>query len=50
MIEQRLKAARNYALSIVNTPDFSEMNAVWQMNRKAQYGKYYSMFKSGESF
>ena len=50
LIEQRLKAARNYALSIVNTPDFSEMNAVWQMNRKAQYGKYYSMFKSSEQF
>ena len=46
LIEQRLKAARNNALSIVNTPDFAEMYKVWQMNRKAQYSRYYDMFKS----
>jgi hypothetical protein len=46
LIEQRLRAARNNALSIVNTPDFAEMYKVWQMNRKAQYYKYYDMFKS----
>ena len=50
LVEQRLRAARNYALSIVNTPNFSEMKAVWQMNRKAQYAKYYDMFKSGNRF
>lgn len=44
LIEQRLRAARNYALSIVNTPDFSELKAIWEMNRKAQHSKYYSMF------
>lgn len=47
LVEQRLRAARNNALSIVNTPDFAEMKQVWEMNRKAQYGKYYDMFKSG---
>ena len=46
LIEQRLRAARNNALSLVNTPDFAEMYKMWQMNRKAQYGKYYDMFKS----
>ena len=40
------RAARNYALSIVNTPNFSEMQKVWAMNRKAMYAKYYDMFKS----
>lgn len=46
LVEVRLRAARNNALSIVNTPNFSEMKRVWQMNRKAQYSKYYDMFKS----
>lgn len=50
LVEQRLRAARNYALSIVNTPNFSEMKRVWQMNRNAQYTKYYNMFKSGNQF
>lgn len=47
LVEQRLRAARNNALTIVNTPDFAEMKQLWEMNRKAQYGKYYDMFKSG---
>lgn len=47
LVEQRLRGARNNALTIVNTPDFSEMKALWEMNRKAQYNKYYDMFKSG---
>lgn len=46
LIEQRLRAARNIALSLVNTPDFAEMYKMWEMNRKAQYGKYYDQFKS----
>lgn len=50
LVEMRLRAARNYALSIVNTPNFSEMKRVWQANRKAQYVKYYDMFKSGNIF
>ena len=50
LIEQRLRAARNNALSIVNTPDFSEMYKLWQTNRKAMYSKYYDMFKSTEGF
>jgi len=50
LIESRLRAARNYALTIVNTPNFAEMKALWEMNRKAQYNKYYDMFKSGQQF
>jgi hypothetical protein len=46
LVAQEYRAARNYALSIVNTPNFSEMEKVWAMNRKAMYGKYYDMFKS----
>lgn len=46
LIEQRLRAARNNALSLVNTPNFADMYRMWEMNRKAQYGKYYDMFKS----
>jgi hypothetical protein len=48
LVEQRLRSARNNALSIVNTPDFAEMYKLWQTNRKAQYNKYYDMFKSTE--
>lgn len=46
IIEQRVKTARNAALSLVNTPNFREMQEIWWTNRKAQYGKYYDMFKS----
>ena len=46
LIEQRLRSARNNALSFVNTPDFREMQNVWQLNRRAQYHNYYNMFKS----
>lgn len=46
LIEQRLRASRNNALSLVNTPDFAELKKVFDMNRKAQYHKYYNMFSS----
>jgi hypothetical protein len=46
LIEQRYRAARNNALNIVNTPNFEEMKKLWWANRRAQYGKYYDMFKS----
>jgi hypothetical protein len=45
LIEQRLRAARNNALSIANMPNFEEMRKLWEMNRKAMYGRYYNMFK-----
>ena len=43
---QKLKAARNNALSFVNTPDFAQLKRLWEKNRKAQYHNYYNMFKS----
>jgi hypothetical protein len=46
MVMGEYRGARNNALSIVNTPNFSEMQKVWAMNRKAMYSKYYDMFKS----
>jgi hypothetical protein len=46
LIMQRTKAARNAALGMINTPNFEEMKKLWWANRKAQYGKYYNMFKS----
>jgi hypothetical protein len=46
LIESRYRAARNQALSIVNTPNWAEFKRVWEANRKAQYAKYYNMFKS----
>lgn len=46
LIQDGYKTSRNYALSIVNTPNFAEFKKVFQMNRKAQYAKYYNMFKS----
>lgn len=46
LVQGEYRGARNNALSFVNTPNFSEMEKVWAMNRKAMYGKYYDMFKS----
>tara|TARA_R100001509_G_scaffold164633_1_gene142968 strand:+ start:285 stop:1313 length:1029 start_codon:yes stop_codon:yes gene_type:complete len=41
-----LRAARNQALSFVNTPNFAEIKQIWKANRKAQYARYYDMFSS----
>jgi hypothetical protein len=46
IIEDRYRKARNAAKSIVNTPNFAEIKKLFESNRKAQYHKYYSMFKS----
>ena len=46
IVEQRLITARFAAKSLVNTPNFAEMKAMWWTNRKAQYGKNYEAFKS----
>lgn len=46
LVQQKLRAARNNALSIVNTPNFSEMLKLWTANRLAMNSKYYSPFKS----
>ncbi len=41
----KLREARNIATGYVNTPDFGEMKKMWETNRKAQYSKYYYIFK-----
>jgi hypothetical protein len=46
LVMQEYRGARNNALSVVNTPNFSEMQKLWAANRKAMYSKYYDMFKS----
>jgi hypothetical protein len=46
LIEQRYRMARNNALSIVNTPNFSELRRLYRANRRAMYSKYYDMFAS----
>lgn len=46
LVEGRLRASRNNALSLVNTPNFAELKKIWEMNRKSQYHKYVNMFKS----
>lgn len=43
--ERRLKPARNNALSIAYTPDFSEIKKTHEANRKAMYRKYYDIFR-----
>lgn len=45
LIEMKLRQARNYALGVVNTPDFKEMENIWWGNRLAHYRKYYYPFK-----
>ncbi len=49
IVEARLRAARNAAFSIVNTPNFAEMKRVFDMNRKAMYSRYYDMFKTNSN-
>ncbi len=44
LVETRLRASRNNALSFVNTPNFAEMKKMWEVNRRAQYHNYYNMF------
>lgn len=46
LMSARLRDARNKALGFINTPDFGEMKQIWQMNRKALYGRFYDMFKN----
>lgn len=46
LIEQRYRAARNNARSIVDMPNYGELKELYQANRNAQYSKYYDMFAS----
>jgi hypothetical protein len=46
MIQEKLRRSRANALSFVNTPNYAELKKLWEVNRKAQYGKYYAMFSA----
>jgi hypothetical protein len=46
LMSGKLREARNKALGFINTPDFGEMKQVWETNKRAQYHKYYDMFKN----
>jgi hypothetical protein len=46
LIATQLRESKNDAMSLVNTPNFREMEKLWWTNRKAMYSKYYDMFKS----
>lgn len=46
LMSVKLREARNRALGFINTPDFGEMKQIWLTNRKAQYSKFYDMFKN----
>lgn len=44
LIEQRLRAARNHALTVVNTPDFQELKNMWEANKRYMLDRYYRVF------
>ena len=46
LVQNKLRASRNNALGFINTPDFKEMQKIWEVNRKAQYHNYFDMFDS----
>lgn len=50
LIMEGHRAAKNNAISLVNTPDFEEMEKVWYHNRNAMYAKYYSQFSKSSLF
>lgn len=43
---QRLRSARIEARSLVNMPEFSELNEMWELNRRAYNLRYVNMFKT----
>jgi hypothetical protein len=49
LVAMKLRAARNNAMSLVNMPNFKELQKLWKVNRKAQYSKYFNMFKGNGS-
>jgi hypothetical protein len=46
LIEDGHRRARNDARSFVSTPNFAELKKLFEANRKAQYYKYFDMFRS----
>lgn len=46
LMEERRKVAKGAAKVIVRTPNFAEMQELWQQNRNVQWNKFYSNFSS----
>lgn len=46
VMQEKLDRAKKQAMLVVATPNYGELKKVWEVNRKAQYYKYYSMFAS----
>lgn len=46
LFDDKRRKARIEARNIVGMPDFAELVQVWEMNRRAQYNKYFRMFES----
>lgn len=44
VMEVRMREARRIAKSLVNTPNFAEMENVWKTNRQAYNSRYVNMF------
>jgi hypothetical protein len=44
--DQRRRNARIEARNVVFTPEFTEIQQVWQNNRRNKYNRYYSLFKT----
>jgi hypothetical protein len=45
LTQEEMRKARNNAYTIVNTPNFREMQETWMINRRAMYHKYYNQFR-----
>lgn len=45
-MQEKLAKAQAQAMLIAATPNFGELKKMWEVNRKAQYFKYYNMFSS----
>lgn len=45
-IQGKLRIARNNANSLVNTPNFAELENMWKLNRRSMEQKYYRMFET----
>lgn len=46
LMDKKRRDARIEARNIVYTPGFSEIQQVWQNNRRNMYNRYYSLFKT----
>lgn len=44
LINQKLRMARNAALSLVRMPNYEELKKTFESNRKVMYSKYFDMF------